>query len=160
METQETGHNYIYFLQYNTKLPLGYFHLAEGLSSLGITLLAIRPQDFLNIQDGKRKFVMSLAHDIQSQQALLDCKKKFLDFGVQSGNLIHLHFSSFGEAPPTAGISSARRPGGQYHFFALPLTIVRACKQAAVVYYKEKAKRESWPGGKRPKLSLGHLAKN
>ena len=127
---------------------------------MGITLLAVRPEDFLSFQDGKRKFVVSMAHDIQSQQGLLDCKKKFLDFGVQSGNLVHIHISSFGEAPPTAGAVSKRRPGGQYHHLALPMPVAKACKQVAIVYYKEKAKQESWPGGRRPKLSLGHLSKN
>jgi hypothetical protein len=149
---------YIYFLQLTARLPMGYFTMAEGLSKLGITLLAITPKEFLNIQDGKRRFVMAFCNDMASQQAFLDCKKRFLDFGLSSGNLVLMHISSFGPAE-SAAKQSARRPGTFYHHFALPMDVLKACKQAALVYYREKAERQGWPGGKRPKLSFD-LTKN
>lgn len=148
MSENNVGINYIFYLQTKDELENVFFQLSEIFSKLNISLLPIRMEELSALDKNVKNHLIVLRNDLSSSFHLKNVRKTFLDMALIAGRISLYDLSSFSE------IEIAQKLVGKetYRYISLPANIKQVAMTVAVDYFKERNKKDEWPGGKRAKL--------
>jgi hypothetical protein len=147
---EDTKHtiNYIFYLQTKADLDHNFITLSEILSKLNISLLPITSEDLKVLDRSNKNYLVVMRNDLSSHQQFTQTRKSFIDIGLMSGRMMVFDISSFSEIETAQKLASKE----VYRFIALPANLKQIAMTIAVDYFKDRNKREEWPGGKRATL--------
>lgn len=140
--------NYIFYLQTKDELESHYFNLSEILGKLNITLLPVKPDELKSLDKSTKNYLIILRNDLTSNFVFQNVRKTFLDLAMMSGRVNTFDITSFSEIETSTKLENKEA----YKAIPLPADFKHIAMMIAVDYFRDRNKRDEWPGGKRAKL--------
>lgn len=148
MESTKSAINYIFYLQTKSELDNTYMALSEILNKLNITLLPITPEELNSLDKASKNHLIYIRNDLTSGLLFNQLRRSFFDVAMLSGRVFLHDLSSFSEIDNSQKYINKEA----YRFIALPANLKQIAMNIAVDYFRDRNKRDEWPGGRRAKL--------
>ncbi|MGK0367801.1 MAG: hypothetical protein ACI9QD_000940 [Thermoproteota archaeon] len=145
----DINQNFIFFIQFDEKLPNYYYSLAEQYNKLKITLIPVDAAQFVHFINQKEIVfaicsTTSLAHYDAFNKKLFRVVKSAINNNLL--NMIHL--SSFSKL----NMSYRNIHSKNYFFMDLPVKVEEVIKYSARFFWAKKLVARKWPGGSRARV--------